>query len=74
MNKVFTNGLKMYRLKHGEMSQEELGRVIGLSRSSVSMLESGKRMPTLIQAYQLAKMLGTTVEELFFSQTKLQSG
>ncbi|KMQ49320.1 hypothetical protein CHISP_3767 [Chitinispirillum alkaliphilum] len=73
MKKKLTNTLKIYRFMNDEMSQEELGRAVGLSRSSISMLENGKRLPTLIQAYRLSKQLNTTIEELFFGKERLFS-
>ncbi|KMQ49316.1 hypothetical protein CHISP_3772 [Chitinispirillum alkaliphilum] len=73
MKKKLTNTLKIYRFMNDEMSQEELGRAVGLSRSSISMLENGKRLPTLIQAYRLSKQLNTTIEELFFGKESFSS-
>ncbi|KMQ49346.1 hypothetical protein CHISP_3743 [Chitinispirillum alkaliphilum] len=73
MKKKLTNTLKIYRFMNDEMSQEELGRAVGLSRSSISMLENGKRLPTLIQAYRLSKQLNTTIEELFFGKERPSS-
>ncbi|KMQ49350.1 hypothetical protein CHISP_3740 [Chitinispirillum alkaliphilum] len=73
MKKKLTNTLKTYRFMNDEMSQEELGRAVGLSRSSILMLENGKRLPTLIQAYRLSKQLNTTIEELFFGKESFSS-
>lgn len=48
------------------MTQEQLGRKIGLSRQSVCAIETGKRMPTLTKAYRISKLLNVSIEEMFF--------
>ena len=60
------NKLRRYRFLNNEMTQEQLGRKIGLSRQSVCAIETGKRMPTLIQAYRISKLLNVSIEEIFF--------
>lgn len=41
---MFSNNLKKLREKTG-ISQEELGNIIGVSKSTIGMYEQGKRMP-----------------------------
>lgn len=62
--------LRKYRFLHNEMTQEDLGRHLGLSRQSICDIENGKRLPTLTQAYKIAKLLNTTIENLFFPEDK----
>ncbi len=52
------------RLSSG-MSQAELSRRTGVSRSEISAIETGKLIPSVKTALALAKALNTTVEELF---------
>jgi len=47
------------------MSQEELGRKIGISRQAVSMLESGKNTPRITTAKKLGEILNFDWTELF---------
>lgn len=47
------------------MSQEELGRKLGISRQAVSMLESGKNTPRVTTAKKLGEILNFDWTELF---------
>ncbi len=68
MNSNFRRRLREYRFLHGEMTQKQLGRILGMSNQAVCELERGKTTPSLRRARQLAKLLNTTIEELFFSE------
>ena len=47
------------------MTREELAVKSGISRSMISMMESGRRShPTLVTVHALAKALGTSVAEI----------
>lgn len=50
------------------LSQEELARKCGVSRQTVNAIENDKYDPTLSLAFQLAKVLEITVDELFVSK------
>ncbi len=47
------------------LSQEELGKRCGVSRQTINAIENQKYDPSLPLAFQLARILGTTVEALF---------
>ncbi len=47
------------------MSQEELGRRVGLDKSTISNIESGIRQPSLDKARLIAAEFGVSIEELF---------
>jgi transcriptional regulator with XRE-family HTH domain len=47
-----------------EISQEQLADRCGFDRTYISMLERGKRNPSLLNLLRLAKGLGTTVSKL----------
>lgn len=47
------------------ISQEELAKKCGVSRQTVNAIENNKYDPTLSLAFKLAKLLNTTVDELF---------
>jgi DNA-binding XRE family transcriptional regulator len=68
MNKKYNNEIRKYRLLNNSMNQTEFGKKICLSRNVVCNIETGKRIPTLIEAHKIAKMLNTTIDELFFSK------
>ena len=47
------------------LSQEELGKSCGVSRQTINAIENQKYDPSLPLAFQLARILGTTVDALF---------
>ncbi len=47
------------------LTQKDLAEKAGVSRQTINYLEQGKYLPSLPLAIKLAKILGTTVEELF---------
>lgn len=56
--------VKEYREKAG-YKQSELAEMIGARRETIVHLENGKYNPSLKLAMDIAKVFGTTVEELF---------
>src|SRR5207302_292098 len=58
-------GLRRARLKSG-LKQGELAERAGISRQTLSVLESGRGRPSTAVALQLARVLGCRVEELFW--------
>ena len=59
-----TTNLKEYRAKTG-MKQGELAELVGVRRETIIRLEKGQYNPSLKLAMDIAKIFGTTVEELF---------
>ncbi len=57
--------LRKYRLMNGEMTQQRLAELVGVTRQTIISIEKGKYKPTVELALKLAKVLNTTVEELF---------
>lgn len=47
------------------LSQEELGKRCSVSRQTINAIENQKYDPSLPLAFQLARILGTTVDALF---------
>jgi transcriptional regulator with XRE-family HTH domain len=56
IHRAFGRVLREYRLK-SSLSQEELAFEAGIDRTFVSLLERGKRQPTLGTLFRLAKVL-----------------
>lgn len=52
-------------------TQKELAKRIGISESHMSLIISGKRLPSLTVAKRMAAVLGTTVDLLFKSGVEL---
>lgn len=58
------NRLKEYRAKLG-VNQQEMGRLVGVSRQTISLIERGDYSPSVALALKLAKTCGCTVEDIF---------
>ena len=58
------NHLKEYRSKLG-INQTELGKLAGVSRQPISLIERGDYSPSVTLALKLAKICQTTVEDIF---------
>jgi len=63
------NRIKEFRAKYN-MTQEDLARKVGVRRETIVFLEGGKYNPSLNLAYNVAKVLKTTVDELFTFEKK----
>lgn len=55
--------IKTYRAAHG-ISQDQLGRILGLSQSNVGLLEDARSIPTVQTLQRLAKFFGLTAEQV----------
>ena len=61
---VLRNRLKVYRAMLN-VNQQEMGRLCGVSRQTISLIERGDYNPSVTLALKIAKVLEATVEELF---------
>lgn len=59
-----TNTIRAAREAAG-MTQAELARRIGVTRQTLIAIEQGKYSPTLELAFQLARVFGVGLDELF---------
>lgn len=57
-----TNNIREVR---GEMTQAELARQLGVTRQTVIAIEQGKYSPSLELAFQLARILGVRLDDIF---------
>jgi len=48
-----------------DLTQEDLARKVGVRRETILFMEKGKYNPSLKLAHDVAKMLQTTIDELF---------
>ncbi|MHA1732655.1 MAG: helix-turn-helix transcriptional regulator [Promethearchaeota archaeon] len=58
------NRLREFR-KERRLTQEEFGRLVGVSRETISSLERGKYNPSLPLAFKIARVLNVSIEEIF---------
>ena len=59
-----TNRIEELRKAVG-MTQEDLGRILGVSRQTIISLERGRYNPSINLAYAIAREFGLTIEEVF---------
>lgn len=65
MEKVpLLNKLKEYRSDLG-INQTEMGKLAGVSRQTISLIERGDYSPSVTLALKLAKICRVTVEDIF---------
>jgi putative transcriptional regulator len=64
MNKVLNNTIAVKRAERG-LSQQELASAIGVSRKTISTVETGRFTPSVVIALSLAAFFEVKVENLF---------
>ncbi len=58
------NRLKEHRARMG-VNQQEMGRLAGVSRQTISQIERGDYSPSVTLALKLAKICQVSVEDIF---------
>jgi putative transcriptional regulator len=58
------NRIKEFRTRRG-MTQDELATLANVRRETIVFLEQGKYNPSLKLAHDVAKALGSTIDEMF---------
>ena len=58
------NRIEKIRSERG-IRQDELAKLMGVSRQTISSLENGRYNPSIILAHNIAKYFGMTIEEVF---------
>ena len=58
------NRIEEIRKERG-IRQDEFARIMGVSRQTISSLETGRYNPSIFLAYKIAKYFGMTIEEVF---------
>lgn len=58
------NRLKVLRAEHG-LSQADLAGRLGVSRQTVNAVENGRYDPSLPLAFEIARLFGLSIEEIF---------
>ena len=51
-----------------DLSQEELAEKVGVTRQTIGMIEAGKDNPTLNLCVAICKVLGKTLDDLFWEK------
>ncbi len=58
------NHLKEMRARLG-VNQQEMGKLVGTSRQTISQIERGDYSPSVTLALKIAKVCGVKVEDIF---------
>ncbi|MFH1704850.1 MAG: helix-turn-helix transcriptional regulator [Patescibacteria group bacterium] len=61
--------IKKLRAKYN-LTQEDLAKKVGVRRETIVFLEQGKYIPSLKLAWDVAKILKTTIDELFIFEAE----
>lgn len=63
------NRLKVLRAER-DWTQADLARALDVSRQAVNAIETGKHDPSLPLAFRIARLFGSSVEEIFLMDDK----
>ena len=58
------NKIEQIRKEKG-IRQEDFARALGVSRQTISSLETGRYNPSIFLAYKIAKFFDMTIEDVF---------
>ena len=56
------------------VNKQEMGRLCGVSRQTVSLIERGDYSPSVTLALTIAKVCGVTVEDVFYLKEEEENG
>ncbi|SBV93281.1 helix-turn-helix transcriptional regulator [uncultured Dysgonomonas sp.] len=59
------NNIKIERVINN-LTQEELAKIIFVSRQTINAIETNKYIPSTVLALKIAKVFGKPLEEIFF--------
>ena len=59
--------MKIARMEK-DMNQQQLADAVGVTRQTIGMIESGNYNPTLNLCIAICRVLGKTLDELFWSK------
>ncbi|MFI7697645.1 helix-turn-helix transcriptional regulator [Nonomuraea sp. NPDC049480] len=60
-----TNSIRALRFTHGEMTQAELADRVGVTRQTIIAIEQGRYSPSLEMAFQIARVFGVPLDDVF---------
>ncbi|EPY2304767.1 helix-turn-helix transcriptional regulator [Clostridium sporogenes] len=67
------NRMKEFREVFG-LTQEQLGKLVGVSRQAINAIETEKFEPSIWLAYDISKIFHRSIEEVFlFEESKRKS-
>jgi putative transcriptional regulator len=58
------NKIKVFRAMH-DLTQEDLAKIVGVTRQTILAIEKGKYVPSLDLAFKIARHFKVNIEEVF---------
>ncbi len=62
---ALTNNIRKLRFEHGEMTQQGLADMAGVTRQTIIAVEQGKYTPSLTLALKISEVFDLYVEDVF---------
>lgn len=59
------NDIRRLRFEHGELTQQALADLIGVTRQTINAIEQGKYSPSLEAAFRIAAVFGVPLDRVF---------
>lgn len=66
------NNIRRLRFEHGELTQAELARKVGVTRQTIVAIEKEKYSPSLEAAFRIARVFNVPLEDVFSYQPNKQ--
>jgi len=60
-----TNSMRSLRFEHGEMTQADLAKRVGVTRQTIIAIERGRYSPSLEMAFQIARVFNVPIDHVF---------
>lgn len=60
-----TNRIRQLRFSHGEMTQADLAKTVGVTRQTIIAIENNRYSPSLEVAFRIAEVFGVPLTEVF---------
>ena len=68
-----SNRIRRLRFENGEMTQEQLADLVGVTRQTIIAIEAGKYAPSLTLAFRIARAFTVPIDQVFqYEEEKLQ--
>ena len=60
-----TNQVRRLRFENGEMTQQELAELAGVTRQTIIAIEADRYSPSLALAFRIARVFNVSIEDVF---------
>lgn len=60
-----TNNIRNLRFAHGEMTQVDLAKAVGVTRQTIIAIENNRYSPSLEVAFRIAEVFGVGLTDVF---------